>query len=234
MSKSQREVKPIKPIIHFYFPEASSRGSKIDICEHFFIKHSFHRNVTKAGIEYYAKDHQTDFDKAFKNSLKKKSDNPNDMFYIILDTDISPNRDNIDDVIKQIVTLNRTYKDKANIILSSRSFEVWLCMYGRESYTAPYVSQKKLNESVENEYEKTDAWYLKNSNWLYQDSQKAMDASKLSKKIVFKGTDQNPPEGHDLVNNKPDFSDGAVVSYLAKTAPYTYFELVIDILKKYE
>ncbi|MGE7092621.1 hypothetical protein ACQKII_14475 [Lysinibacillus sp. NPDC048646] len=227
--------KNLKPQIHIYFPEASNRGRKIDLCEHFYIKYSFQRKITKAKIVPYAEDNEEDFEKAIKAKSKKNSIFKNDLFFIVLDTDIKPNRENVGVVITQISALNRKYRD-AKIILSGRSFEVWLCMYGRQQYNTPFSDQDKLNSDVLgiNRYEKKEIWYRQNADRLYDDYLTAKDASILSKQNVYQSTPMPPPSGYDLVRENPDFSNHSVVSYLVNATPFTYFEQLIAVLTSYE
>lgn len=226
--------KNLKPQIHIFFPEASCRGNKIDLCEHFYIKHSFLRKVTKAVIKFYAEDHEKDFERAIIEKNKKNSNTKNDLFFIVLDTDISANRANINSVINHISALNRKYNNDAEIILSGRSFEVWLCMYNRTQYTTPFTNQSKLNSDVFSSYEKKERWYQSNRDRLYNDYDDAKRASILSKQNVYPTTLNPAPSGYNLVHNNPDFSIPAIVRYLVTTTPFTYFEHLIDTLKLYE
>lgn len=223
----------IKPQIHIYFPEASHRGNKIDLCEYFFIKHSFQRKITQAKIVPHAEEFEKDFNVAIRNSNKKNSVTVNDLFFIVLDTDIHANRTNLGTVITQIQSLNQKYSN-AKIILSGRSFEVWLCMYGRQQYTTPYTNQSNLNSDVNHTYEKKEKWYLENATRLYDEYPNAKQSSVLSKQNVYNTTPSSPPNGHDLVNDIPDFSISAVVTFLASTTPFTYIEHLIDTIKQYE
>lgn len=226
----------LKPHIHIFFPEASHRGNKIDLCEHFFIKHSFQRKVTQAKIVSYAEDFEKDFNMEIKSKKKRYSPNPSDLFFIVLDTDITANRTNIDNVISQIQSLNNKYGDDAHIILSGRSFEVWLCMYNRQEYTTPYNSQDELNRDVisSTKYVKKESWYINNADRLYDQYPNAKTASILSKKNVFKTTPTQPPDGIDLVYKIPNLSNIAVIHYLVNTTPFTYIEHLIGTIKQYE
>lgn len=226
--------RPLKPQIHIFFPEASHRGNKIDLCEYFFIKHSFQRKVTKAKIVPYAEDFEKDFNNAIKEKNKKKSLTSHDLFFIVLDTDINANRANKATIASQISLLNKKYGEDAKIILSGRSFEVWLCMYGRQQYTTPYTSQTNLNNDVISLYEKKESWYLENATRLYDQYPNAKEASILSKQNVYNSTPNQPPTGNDLVNEIPDFSNFAVIDYLVSTTPFTYIEHLIDNIKEYE
>lgn len=64
-------TRDIKRQIHIYFPEASHRGNKVDLCECFFIKHSFQRKVRKAVIRYYANEFEGNFKDAISIKNKK-------------------------------------------------------------------------------------------------------------------------------------------------------------------
>jgi hypothetical protein len=224
----------IKPQIHIFFPEASHRGNKIDLCEFFFIRHSFQRKVRLAKIVSYAEDFEKDFKIAIKEKNKKNSLNSHDLFFIVLDTDINANRANVGTVISQLQTLNQKYGNDAKIILSGRSFEVWLCMYGRQQYTKPFTSQSDLNNDVKYMYEKKEKWYIDNAVRLYDQFQNAKAASILSKQNVYQTTHNPPPHGFNLVNNLPDFSNQVVLNYLVGTTPFTYIEHLIDTIKQYE
>lgn len=226
--------RPIKPQIHIFFPEASHRGNRIDLCEHFFIKHSFQRKVTNVKIIHYAEEFEKKFILAIKNKNKNNSISSQDSFFIVMDTDIKPNRENVHSVISQIQSYAKTYGNNAQIILSGRSFEVWLCMYDRQQYTAPFTNQSRLNSDVKSSYEKKEIWYIKNATRLYDDYLQAKDASILSKRNVYNTTPTPTPSKYDLVNAIPDFSDHSVVSYLVNTTPFTYFEHLIDSIREYE
>ncbi|RDU37288.1 hypothetical protein DRW41_05395 [Neobacillus piezotolerans] len=227
-------ARTIKPQIHILFPEASHRGNKIDLCEHFFIKHSFQRKVTKAIIISYPEEFEKNFKLALKSKNKKKSINPQDLFFIVLDTDIKPNRENVNTVISQIQSFEKTYGNDIKIILSGRSFEVWLCMYGRQQYTTPFTDQSRLNSDVKTSYEKKEKWFIENATRLYEDYPQAKIASILSKQNVFNNTSGPPPSGYDLVNAIPNFSNAVVINYLVNTTPFTYFEHLIGTLLDYE
>jgi len=226
-------VRPLVPKIHIFFPEASNRGKKIDLCEHFFITHSFSRKI-KAKIESYAEAFEADFKKAIKEKNKKNSPYAHDLFFVVLDTDINANRANINIVRQQIQTLVTKYAGDADIILSGRSFEVWLCMYGRTQYTKPYIDQDILNSDVYSSYEKKEKWYLENADRLYKEYPNAKKASILSKSNVFNITELPPPTGFNLIQDLPDLSNSAVLNYLVQTTPFTYFEHLIECLNQYK
>jgi hypothetical protein len=227
-------VRNLKPQIHIFFPEASNRGNRIDLCEYFYIKHSYQRRVNNAKIVPYAESFEKDFNQALRNALRRRSTTSHDLFFIVLDTDISANRANASTIISQIHRLSQKYNNKAKIILSGRSFEVWLCMYGRQQFTTPYTTQSNLNSDVDPAYEKKEPWYLQNAERLYIEYPNARNASILSKQNVFVTTSHPPPIGHDLINDLPDFSNIAVVTYLVNTTPFTYIEHLIDTLRQYE
>lgn len=152
----------------------------------------------------------------------------------MLDTDIKANRGNASIVISQIHALNQYYGRDATIILSSRSFEVWLCMYGRQLYTKPYTSQSELNSDVIASYEKKEQWYIDNATRLYDEYPSAIQASRVSKQQVYATTPDPPPDGVDLIDSIPDFSNQAITNYLVKTTPFTYIEHLINVLTQYE
>ena len=226
--------RPIKPQIHIFFPEASHRGKKVELCESFYIIHSFQRKVTQAKIAHYAEEFENEFNMAIKNTIKKNSQYPNDLFFIVLDTDINASSSNLDTVISRIQSLNKKYGKNAAIILSGRSFEVWLCMYDRQQYTTPYTSQHNLYTDVDPLYEKKEKWYSENASRLYEKYSDAKAASILSKQNVYTNTPNPPPSGFNLVINCPDFSNNAILTYLVGTTPFTYFEHLIDTIKEYE
>jgi hypothetical protein len=171
---------------------------------------------------------------AIKNTIKKNSQNPNDLFFIVLDTDINASSSNLVTVTSRIQSLNKKYGKNATIILSGRSFEVWLCMYGRQQYTTPYTSQHNLNTDVDPLYEKKEKWYSDNATRLYEEYSDAKATSILSKQNVYTTTPNPPPSGFDLVLDIPDFSNIAILTYLVSTTPFTYFEHLIDTIKRYE
>lgn len=226
-------ARPLVPKIHIFFPEASNRGKRIDLCEHFFITHSFSRKI-KADVKPYAEAFEADFKKAIKEKKKKNSPYAHDLFFVVQDTDINANRANINIVRQQIQLLVTKYAGDADIILSGRSFEVWLCMYGRTQYTKPYIDQNLLNSDVYNSYEKKEKWYIANADRLYQEYPNAKNASILSKGYVFNNTVLPPPIGFDLIQNSPDLSNSAVLNYLVEAAPFTYFEHLIECLIQYK
>lgn len=226
-------TRPLKPKIHIFFPEASNRGKKIDLCEHFFITHSFSRKI-KAEVKSYAEAFEKDFVIAIKEKKKKKSPYANDIFFVVLDTDINANRANTNIVTRQIQSLVTKYAGDADIILSGRSFEVWLCMYGRTQYTKPYITQQVLNSDVGSSYEKKETWYISNADRLYNGYPGAKDASILSKVSVFNTTQSQPPIGFNLVQDLPDLSNQAVLNYLVQAAPFTYFDHLIESLIRHE
>lgn len=178
-------VRKMKINIHIYFPEASHRGNNVDICECFYLKHAYQRKLKRAQLRYYAEAHEKKFEKAIKDKEKRKNNAENDQFFIVLDTDIHANKANVHEVKRQFSELAKTYKDKVKIIVSSRSFEVWLCMFDRAIYTKPFESQNQLNKEVFGNYVKKEEWYKENSEKLYSQFQSAKEASVRSKKTCI-------------------------------------------------
>jgi len=225
--------KPLKPKIHIYFSEASHRGNKVLISEYFYIQHSFQRLVTKAMIVPYANEHKIEFDKQLRNKFKKNSTNSKDLFYIVLDTDFYTSGKTNHIIIKQINELYNEYKHNVKYILSSRSFEVWLCMYNQSLYTKQFTTKADLNTDVDSSYDKSEKWYISNKKKLFDGYLEAKVSSIRSKQSVFNSSSPPPPTSNDIVDLLPDLSNQGLVSYLVNTNPFTYFEHLIEDLLAY-
>ncbi|MFD1887235.1 RloB domain-containing protein [Paenibacillus wenxiniae] len=158
----------LRRTIHILYEEASMKSKTINSSEHFYVEHSFRRKASRnTNIISYGKDKEKDFTRELRASMKKK--NNIDSFYIVLDTDFDVARTNISQIEAKLAKLNKQYPS-AKIILSSRSFECWLCMYKRDLYAKPFTSQEDLNRDVKinnhtiSDYEKTRTWYQKNAD----------------------------------------------------------------------
>ncbi|WP_214761390.1 RloB domain-containing protein [Exiguobacterium sp. s146] len=208
-----------KSTVHVYFPEASCKGTKINLSEDFYLKHSFQRNAKKV-LKTYGFEHQKDFLKKYKKNEH------NDQFFIVCDTDISPSRNNIDIVKRDLNSYQAKYP-RAKLILSARSFETWLCMYNNKIYTKPFTTQGVLTDDMQmNGYEKKEDWFKKNAKYLYDNYEDAISTSKRSKKNVF--------ESHGLttlnLNDHPGTLNSNIIHQLVTLTPFTYFDILIGEL----
>lgn len=208
-----------KSTIHIYFPEASCRGTKINLSEDFYLKHSFQRKAKKV-LKTYGQEHEKDFNKKYKKNEH------NDQFFIVCDTDISPSRNNIDIVKRDLNSYQQKYS-RAKLIISARSFETWLCMYNNQIYTKPFTTQSELTDDMQmTGYEKKEKWFKDNATFLYDNYEDAKSTSKRSRRNVF--------ESHGLtilnLSDHPGIFNSHLIHQLVTLTPFTFFDILIDEL----
>lgn len=219
--------KNLKQLVHILFPEASKKGEKIQLTEKWFIQHTYQRKLQNISFKYYAESDENKFYKATKDSTKKKI---NDVFFIILDTDQKESRDNLDLIEQEIRKYSKKYQDKADIILSNRSFEVWLCMY-KGLYTTPFTSQQQLETDVSSDYQKKESWYRSNGQKLYSDTEVAIKNSKISRRSSFNAASSSNNNSDVMVENIPaDLTSYDIRWLVREVVTYTYFDIFIEKL----
>ncbi|MEB7434854.1 RloB domain-containing protein [Staphylococcus pasteuri] len=224
--------KLIKTKIHFYYPEASQKGKQINSDERFYIDLVLKDQFIKQGytISHYAVDNKS----IFKREVKSKN-NSEDKFFIVFDTDFKNSNDyieaanNIRKLFKEYMKIAIKKNKYLKFILSSRSFESYLCMYNRDLYTKPYSDMYLLCRDIliglEN-YKKHKSWYEDNAELLQLNNIREMiDKIRESRKRVFE-------DNHSPINifDNPDFTNDNHINFLAKTAPYTYFDVLLKEL----
>ncbi|PKE07301.1 hypothetical protein CW676_02060 [Macrococcoides caseolyticum] len=223
-----RTLKSVKPLMHFYYPEASKKGKKIRIDEYFYITNSLNDYIIAKNFE--AK-HYAESDKSeFKKSLKK---NNNDRYYIIFDVDfknkrdINKVRDDLKKNTREFIKLANQKSNDLKIILSSRAFETYLNMFNRQQYTKPYFDMNQLMKDIiiGAPYSKHESWYEINAKELHDNSFDTYIPIQNSRAIVFQNN-HSPIRNH----NVPDYFNDSHVNFLASTAPYTYFDLLLNDL----
>ncbi|MGM0197535.1 RloB domain-containing protein [Enterococcus sp. DIV1314a] len=219
--------KNLKQIVHILFPEASKKGEQIQLTEKWFFQHTYQRKLKNINFKYYAEPDEKNFYKAVNDSSKKKL---HDVFFIILDTDQKESRDNLEIVEKEISKYSKKYKDRAEIILSNRSFEVWLCMF-KGAYTAPFSSQQQLEADVSSDYQKKEAWYKSNGQKWYSDTELAIKNSKISRRSSFKAASKSNEYSNDMLEYIPlDFTSYNIKWLVRDVVTYTYFDILIEKL----
>lgn len=231
MSKGKKRF--INPVMHFYFPEADQRGNKVKINERFYIDYVLRNLITSKGYSliHYGKITKNNFIKQLRS--KKNED---DLFYIIFDSDFKSSSNyqqaaqEIKENTREYIRLARLKNKKLKILLSSRAFETFLCMYKRvNGYTCPYVDMKQLMYDVliskpDENYNKSEDWYIDNTEKMHIDDIPNM-ISKIKKSRLQVFTDNSSPiSNHD----NPDYFNDREVNFLANTAPYTYFDLLLE------
>lgn len=211
--------RPIKKSVHIFFPEADCRGDKIKLSEDFYLKYSFRRNIPVI-LKTYGYDHEKNFNSAYQKNEY------NDQCFIVMDTDITATRDNINAVKKNIGDYQKKYP-RAKMILSSRSFETWLCMYNHDTYTKPFTDKSQLLKDTKfSGYDKQEVWFREHATELFENYQNAKQASIKSRKLVFSS---NNLEGLNLESHPGKFDD-RLLHIIVPVTPYTFFDILIDEL----
>lgn len=226
-------IQQFNPIMHFYFPEAKKNGKKIKIDERFYIDYVLKDLIIDKGyrLKHYAFSQKEDFKKQIKSNKNEK-----DLFYIIFDSDFNDEKNyqqamqGIKKNTREYIKLARSKHKNLKILLSSRAFETFLCMYKRvNGYTCPYVNMKKLMDDVliskpDENYNKSEDWYVDNTEKMYiEDIPQMISKIKKSRLQVF-NNNSSPISNH----NNPDYFNDKEVNFLANTAPYTYFDLLLE------
>lgn len=227
--------KKVKPIMHFYFPEAKQQGKKVKIDERFYIDYVLRNSITNSGyaLHHYGNIAEGNFVKQLKNKKNEK-----DLFYIIFDSDFESSNNyaqaaqGIKNNTRDYIRLARSNNKKLKILLSSRAFETFLCMYERTNgYTCPYYCMEDLMNDVlinksDDKYNKSEDWYLNNSdNMIIDDISIMINKIKKSRLQVFTNN-SSPIKNYD----NPNYFSDIEVAFLAKTAPYTYFDFLLEDL----
>lgn len=211
--------RPIKKSVHIFFPEADCRGDKIKLSEDFYLKYSFRRNIPVI-LKTYGYDHEKNFNSAYQ---KNEYD---DQYFVVMDTDISSTRDNISAVKKNIGDYQKKYP-RARLILSSRSFETWLCMYNHDIYTKPFSDKYQLLRDTKfSDYDKQEVWFREHAEELFDNYQSAKRASIKSRALVFKSSNL---DGLNLESHPGSFDD-RLLHLIVPVTPYTFFDVLIDEL----
>ena len=173
-------------------------------------------------IKFFPKNKEKEFFKEMNQN------NDTEFSAIILDFDFQVGGGDIHQQMEKIRKLANKIREKnAKIYLSSRAWEVWMCMHDG-IYTKPFVSQNVLNNDVANDYEKTKEWYSKNETNLKSTLNDAVNNAKQSRKCTMRNS--CIPE---LATQLPDYTDPSVLKELAKIETFTYIDLLIDYLKQY-
>lgn len=220
-------VKPLKPACHFFFSEADTKGKTVTISEAYYINHVLRDAIREKNftVNHYGYSHENNF----KKVMKSKNQNE-DMFFVIFDTDFNNVREleivtrEIKSISKQYITLGNKHHKNLEIIISSRCFETYMCMYGRDVYTKPYTNMDALIGDIKfNDYKKAKKWFEGNAEVLKSEIDNLSSRIQKSREIVF-GDYDCPLSDY----NNPDFKDQQTVNFLAGTAPYTYFDILLD------
>ncbi|MDS3864711.1 MULTISPECIES: hypothetical protein [Staphylococcus] len=231
MSKGKKRF--INPVMHFYFPEADQQGNKVKIDERFYIDYVLRSLIISKGYSliHYGKVTKKDFMKQIKSSK-----NEDDLFYIVFDSDFnSPSNyqqaaQEIRENTREYIRLARSKNKNIKILLSGRAFETFLCMYKRKNgYTSPYFDMKQLKGDVliskpDENYTKSEDWYIDYADRMHIDNISKM-ISKIKKSRLQVFTDNSSPINN---HNNPNYFRDIEVNFLAKTAPYTYFDLLLE------
>lgn len=228
-----------KPIIHIYIPEALDHSN----CEIWYFKHLFQRRLTKATLKYYAYPNRNEFEKAFNQKKKqskrrldgKKGDifAADDLFFIVTDTDLKPDFSNLDEVRADLRRHYNWFNGGVPIIFSSRSFEAWLCMHN-EIYNKPFSGQHTLEHDVGYDYEKTEKWYKKHAERLYNTIDNACANCRISRSSAI---DSEPSEHRNRESFKitvPALADEYTINWFLKISTISYMDELIDVLRDYE
>lgn len=182
--------KIVNPIIHIFVPEDSARCSnrKGVSCELNYFTYLFKRPLSESNwqLSMYTYRQKQKFMAYLKKEGKNKKSN--DLFFVILDADLvtNPAPSEIDRKVKQIYNEYKEMKEKNSkikFILSSRCWEVWMCMHNDTPYMKPFSTQGELNKDVKENYKKEGSWYKSNAPMLFETYKKASKNSKLSRKI---------------------------------------------------
>ncbi|KAF0335608.1 RloB domain-containing protein [Pediococcus acidilactici] len=178
----------VNPIIHIFVPEDSAKSSKRRgvSCEINYFDYLFKRRLSMANwqLKMYTYRQKSDFIKQLRNERKNKDSQ--DLFFVILDADIgaNPSPKEIGIRSKQIHEEYKRMKEKnkkVKFILSSRCWEVWMCMHKEGPYMKPFSTQEELNKDVHETYQKERQWYKEKADFLFKSCKQASRNSKLSR-----------------------------------------------------
>lgn len=217
-------AREVKKLIHLYIPEDSG-SNKPNTCEAGYFQHVFQRRLKNHLLKFYTRTQTEHFKKASQSKEFK-----GDLFFILTDLDFKEDRSNIADVVREIRCLSHDYRDKATMIVSGRSWEVWVCMHN-SAYTKPFSTQKELNKDVKKDYVKKNQWYKKEAENLYLTVDDACLNAKTARNNRISGC-SNQPDSKNYVNLLPDFGSEALVQWFIKEVEtFTYVDFLVEKLK---
>lgn len=244
MSKKSRKL---RGRIYIFFPEDAKTVKNNWCTEYYYLKKLLNERVLQkygSYIKFYPRKKEREFLSRIKETLKKINQNPNcyehpNLFYIIKDIDYTSN----DNYKKQIVDMFKKYfkyinntKLNFNIILSSRAWETWICMYDRV-YSGQGNDIQIINKcSIFSEnYEKNESWYTHNS-LLYNDKKitTAYNNCKNERKNLFKvnTTIINPNINfQNNIKSKQDIQ--TKVNELCKVKTFSYVDILLHDIYQY-
>ncbi len=215
-------MRQIKKSINIFLPEDSG-GSKCNSTEYHYLSRIYARNMRQEYmIKFFPRDKWNQFLKEMVQT------NKTEFSAIILDFDFQVGGGDIQRQVEKIQRLARSINGKnAKIYLSSRAWEVWMCMHNCP-YTKPFVSQDVLNKDVASDYEKNQEWYRKNEEDLKSTLNDAVNNARLSRGITM----SNSPI-QNLVTQLPNYEDSFVLNELANIGTFTYIDFLIEDLNNY-
>ena len=190
-------------------------------------------------IERSLKEFETAFNQKKKQSKRrldgKKGDifAADDLFFIVTDTDLKPDFSNLDEVRADLRRHYNWFNGGVPIIFSSRSFEAWLCMHN-EIYNKPFSGQHTLEHDVGYDYEKTEKWYKKHAERLYNTIDNACANCRISRSSAI---DSEPSEHRNRESFKitvPALADEYTINWFLKISTISYMDKLIDVLRDYE
>lgn len=165
-------MKKLRGRIYIFFPE--DRARKAACTEYFYLNNLLDELVKEKygnNIQFYSSKKERDFIQQLKvvaRNVEKKPDfyeQPN-LFYIFKDIDYSTddnNKQQLSTLFKKYFTYINDNRLRFNIILSSRAWETWLCMYDHQ-YNGRGNEIEVINgcSLFSGKYEKKREWYDKN------------------------------------------------------------------------
>ncbi|MGX7245122.1 hypothetical protein ACWOC1_09730 [Enterococcus quebecensis] len=217
-------AREIKKLVHLYIPEDSG-GNKPNTCEAGYFQHLFQRRLKNHQLKFYTEPQTNSFKKALKSNEFKE-----DLFFVLTDLDYKEDRSNISDVVRDIRSLSNEYREKATIVVSGRSWEVWVCMH-KCAYTKPFSTQKALNKDVQEDYVKKHQWYKKESINLYSTLDNACANARIARGNRISGCIKQP-DSKNYVTELPDFGNEALTQWFIKEVEtFTYVDFLVEKLK---
>lgn len=171
-----RKSKKLHGRIYIFFPEDAKTVKNNWCTEYYYLRNLLNERVLQkygSYIKFYPRKKEKEFLDNIKLTLKKVRQNPNcyehpNLFYIIRDIDYTANgnyKKKIIDMFKKYFNYINNTKLNFNIILSSRAWETWICMYDH-AYSGQGNAIGIINKCpiFSGRYEKKESWYTKNSS----------------------------------------------------------------------
>lgn len=226
--KKYKSSRDIKKKICIYIPEDSGKRDKCTTTEAHYLKRMFTRNINhkkKYELVIYPYRERKKFKKDIKNAE-----------YSAIITDYDFDNGSGHTYQKRAEEINKLSNDYVgvDIFLSSRAWEVWLCMH-EKLYTKPYENKKQLMKDVNGkvftvEYEKSDQWIKDNLDVFKEKITTARENSRKSRKLVYQEIEGNLDLELDTV---PKMNIPLLIKLFEPSRPFTYFDILTKKLEEY-